>query len=54
MNNKLYTCLYCGRNLGAPCVHRCKGTLRKRKLLFKHRITKVIIGTKSIIGSLKI
>lgn len=34
MNNKPYKCLWCGRNLGGIGPHNCKGTFRKRNLLF--------------------
>ena len=50
MNNKLFKCLHCGRNLGAPCAHRCKGNLRKRGLLFRHRVTNSVIGSKEAIN----
>lgn len=28
----MYTCSYCGRQLGQPVAHRCRGNFRKRKL----------------------
>lgn len=31
---KRYVCQWCGRTLGDPVPHRCKGTLRKRNLKF--------------------
>lgn len=46
MNNKPFKCLHCGRNLGACCPHICKGTLRKRNRIFKHRVTGVIYESK--------
>ena len=39
MNNKRWKCKHCGRNLGDKVAHRCKGTFRKRNLIFKDRIT---------------
>jgi len=39
MNNKIYKCVYCGRNLGDKVPHRCKGTFRKRKLQFMDRVS---------------
>lgn len=39
---KPFKCLHCGRNLGACCVHRCQGNLRKRNRIFKHRVTGII------------
>ena len=50
MNNKLSKCLYCGRNLGASCPHRCKGVFRKRNLIFRHRVTNAVIGSKEVIN----
>jgi len=39
MNNKIYKCIHCGRNLGDKVPHRCKGTFRKRKLQFRNRLS---------------
>ncbi|MBU0959803.1 MAG: hypothetical protein KKB31_07690 [Nanoarchaeota archaeon] len=39
MNNKIYKCIYCGRNLGNKVPHRCKGTFRKRNLQFRNRLS---------------
>jgi len=39
MNNKRWKCAHCSRNLGDKVAHRCKGTFRKRNLIFKDRIT---------------
>ena len=44
MNNKPYKCVYCGRDIGAVCFHRCNGTLRKHRLLFRHRISGELVG----------
>lgn len=30
-----YRCLWCGRVLGAPVGHRCKGVMRYRHLRFR-------------------
>ncbi len=49
MNSKLFKCLYCGRNLGAACAHRCKGNMRKRNLIFRHRVTNIIVGNKETV-----
>jgi hypothetical protein len=29
-----YKCLYCGRTIGAPIGHRCRGNMRYRRLRF--------------------
>lgn len=39
MNNKIYKCVHCGRNLGAKVAHRCKGTMRKRRLQFRNCVS---------------
>ena len=39
MNNKIYKCVHCGRNLGDKVSHRCKGTFRKKGLQFRNRIS---------------
>lgn len=42
MNNKPYKCIHCGRNIGDMVPHVCRGTIRKRNLIFKDRRTGVI------------
>ena len=34
--------MYCGRNLGDRVPHHCKGTMRKRNLIFKNRVTELV------------
>jgi hypothetical protein len=34
--------MHCGRNLGDRVPHRCKGTMRKRNLIFKNRVTGLV------------
>lgn len=37
MNDKIYKCNHCGRNLKNMGVHKCKGGFRKKNLSFKDR-----------------
>ena len=51
MNNKLFKCLHCKRNLGHAGPHRCQGNIRKRHLIFKHRVHGNVIGSKEMVKS---